>query len=232
VRLAIMQPYFFPYLGYYQLIGAVDKFVVFDDVNFINRGWINRNNILVNGEKFLFSIPLCDASQNKLIKDIEIHPGEIWKRKALRTIEQSYGKAKYFKEGYPIVSNVINSGVNGISELAQLSLFAVAKYVGLNTEFVDSSVQYNNSKLTGQSRIIDVCKREVTKKYMNLIGGMEIYSKDLFDAEGIELRFIKTKPYFYRQFDDKFVNNLSMIDILMFNSRDEIAALLQNYELV
>jgi hypothetical protein len=227
-----MQPYVFPYLGYYQLIGAVNKFVVFDDVNFINRGWINRNNILVNGGQFLFTIPLCEASQNKLIKDITIDANRIWRNKLLRTIELSYRKATYFGNVYPIISDVINSEVTRISDLASLSLASVAKYLGLSTEFVDSSARYNNTHLKGPGRIIDICKKEQTENYINLMGGAKIYSKELFKSEGIEINFINTKSYTYRQFNDEFVANLSIIDVLMFNSREEILGLLRNYDLV
>lgn len=232
MRLGIMQPYIFPYIGYYQLINTVDKFVVYDDVCFIKRGWINRNNILVNKKSFLFSVPLKDPSQNRLIRDIELVEEKNWGTKFLKTIELSYKKAKHFSSVFSLLEDVINSEAANISQLAYKSLRSVVDYLGLPAELEQTSEIYNNANLKAQDRILDICKREKTDHYINPIGGMEIYSRELFERSGIKLNFLKTKTITYKQFDHEFVPNLSIIDVLMFNSREEIWEMLNLYELV
>jgi hypothetical protein len=232
MRLAIMQPYIFPYIGYFQLISAVDKFVMYDDVNFINRGWINRNNLLVNGKANLFSIPVSNASQNRLIREISIADDVAWKIKLLKTIEHSYKKAPLFQVIFPIIESVLSENIKYINDLARLSIKAVTDYLGLVVSFVDSSVCYDNTHLKGQFRILDICKQEGADHYINPIGGMEIYSREMFDTEGITINFIKSLPIEYNQFDQAFVPNLSFIDVLMFNERPKVLQLLSQFQLV
>jgi hypothetical protein len=227
-----MQPYIFPYIGYYQLINAVDKFVIYDDVNYINRGWINRNNILVNGKGYLFTIPLQDASQNRLINEIEIAVDEAWKKKFLRTVEQSYKKAPYYNDVCPIITATVYSTATHVCEFSSLSLRAVMEYLEIPVEFVSSSSIYNNRELKGQDRILDICMKENSDHYINPIGGMEIYSEELFQKAGIKLNFIQCKPITYRQFNNEFVSHLSIIDVLMFNDKEAVTDMLQSYELI
>ncbi len=230
--LGIMQPYVFPYIGYFQLINAVDKFVVYDDVAFINKGWINRNNILVGGKASMFTIPLVGASQNRLIREIEIDNLTIWSKKFLKTIEQSYKKAPFYQEGIAILEQVFKCPSNNIAELATTSLKETCKYLKINTEIVESSSVYNNQNLKAQARILDICLQEEATRYINPIGGIAIYDKQLFADNNILLNFIKSKPVIYKQFGQGFVPWLSMIDVLMFCSVDEIHAHLIKFELV
>ncbi|HEX4375446.1 MAG TPA: WbqC family protein [Puia sp.] len=232
MQLGIMQPYIFPYIGYYQLINAVDKFVIYDDVNYINKGWINRNNLLVNGKAFLFTVPLKEASQNKLINQIEIQENESWSKKFLKTIEQAYKKAPHFGNIFSLVSNIVNSPFKGIHEFTLLSLKSIAAYLDIKTQFVDSSSLYQNANLKAQERILDICQKEKADHYINPIGGMEIYSNELFQRSGIKLNFLKTIPVPYKQFDNDFVPYLSIIDVLMFNTKENIISMLNSYELL
>lgn len=232
MRIGIMQPYIFPYIGYYQLVQAVDKFVMYDDVNFINKGWINRNNILVNNKAHLFSIPLKDASQNRKINEIIIAEDDSWKKKMLKTIDLAYKKAPYFNEAFTLISDILLSGLLYIHQLAKNSIIAIAGYLDFNTIFIESSSDYNNAHLKGQDRIVDICLQEGADHYINPIGGIDIYSKHLFEQKGIKFNFIKTNFISYRQFTNEFVPNLSIIDILMFNSKDKIKQMLDDYELV
>ncbi len=231
----IMQPYVFPYIGYFQLIKAVDKFVVYDDVAFINKGWINRNNILVNGKASMFTIPLIGASQNRLILDIEVDNLAAWSKKFLKTIEQSYKKAPFYNEGFRIVEQVFNLPVVSIAELATASLKETCKYLNIETEVVESSTIYNNQDLKAQGRILDICLQEKANHYINPIGGMAIYDKQLFADNEILLNFIKAKPIQYKQFNKdeaSFVPWLSIIDLLMFCSVEEINEHLDKFELI
>jgi hypothetical protein len=232
MRLAIMQPYIFPYLGYFQLISAVDKFVIYDDVNYINRGWINRNNILLNSKSFLFGIPLIDASQNKLINEIEIVKDEAWKIKLLKTFDQAYRRAPYFNGIFDLIVNVINSRSLNISDMAFLSIKVVVEYIGIDTEFVNTSNIYDNRNLRGQKRILDICEREKSEHYINPIGGLEIYSKELFEKSNIKLSFLRSMQKSYKQFNAEFVPNLSIIDLLMFNSKESLKEMLEEFELI
>jgi hypothetical protein len=231
MKVAVMQPYFFPYIGYFQLINAVDTFVIYDDVNYIKKGWINRNNILVNGTKNLFTIPLKEASQNKLIKEICISEFPKWRDKFIKTIEMNYRKSPQFGEVHEIITNSLKYNGNTIAELNLFTIKAIANYLDIKTEFIDSSSKYNNKFLKGPDRILDICLRENAGIYINPIGGAELYGKENFTANNVNLSFIKTGTIDYKQFNNKFVPGLSIIDILMFNSKASIAKMLSQYSL-
>ncbi len=227
-----MQPYIFPYIGYFQLINAVDKFVLFDDVNFIKRGWINRNNLLVNGKTYLFSIPLKEASQNKLINEIELSPEIKWKNNFLKTVEQNYKKAPQFEVIYSMIMEIINYEEVKLNLYLLNSINRIANYLSLKTEIVASSSIYNNKHIKGADRIVDVCGQEDATIYINPIGGMDIYSKYFFAQRNIKLQFLKSKSITYPQFRNDFIPWLSIIDVLMFNDKQEIVNLLNQYELI
>ena len=232
MTIAIMQPYIFPYIGYFQLIQAVDKFVIYDDVNFINKGWINRNRILVGGKEHLFTIPLKDASQNRLIYEVELSESEPWRKKLLKTIQQSYQKAPNYSTVFPIVEEIVIFDTGTINELIIHCLKSICGYLSIKTEIVDSSSVYNNTDLKAQERILDICRQEGAQHYINPVGGMELYDKSKFSAQGIRLNFIKSTAGSYPQYKNAFVPWLSIIDILMFNDLETINSLLKEYELI
>jgi hypothetical protein len=232
MTIAIMQPYIFPYIGYFQLLNAVDKFIIYDDVNFINKGWINRNNILVGGKAHLFTVPLKDASQNKLINEVHLLANDPWTKKLLKTIQQSYQKAPYYQKAFVLIEEIVNLKTETIGELNRYALKRVAEEMGIATEIVSSSTIYDNKNLKGPERILDICKKEHADHYINPIGGMELYDRVRFDEQGIKLNFIKSISKPYPQFKNAFVPWLSIIDILMFNSKEEIAVQLEAYELI
>lgn len=230
-----MQPYLFPYIGYFQLVGAVNKFVIYDDVNFIKGGWINRNNVLINKKRSLFTVPLDKASSYKLINDTKINLKyyNIWKVKFLRSLEQSYKKAPYFKQVYVLIEDVLEVNENNlVSNLAVNSIKKVSSYIQLQTEICETSEIYNNKILNGQERVLDICRIEKASQYINPIGGIELYSKDAFKEHGLVLNFIKSKPITYTQFDNDFSPWLSIIDVLMFNSIEEVNKMINQYDLV
>ncbi len=232
MKLAVMQPYLFPYIGYFQLMNAADRFVIYDDVNFIKKGWINRNNILVNGKANLFTVPLKNASQNKLISESEISEISEWKKDLLRTIELSYRKAPCFEEVFELIIRIINTDETNISGYIYYSLEQVNRFLNIDTEIVRSSSIYQNRLLKQQKRIIDICKKENAREYINPIGGLELYSKKLFKENEIDLYFIKTNEIVYRQFNNEFSGSLSIIDVMMFNPKDQINEFLNDYELI
>ncbi len=218
-RLAIMQPYLFPYIGYFQLVAAVDRFVFFDDVNFINRGWINRNRLFLSGSVSWFTLPVSGASQNRKINELHVQPDGAWRRKLLASVRQSYGKAPCFEPAYALLEDIVLSGETSLSVLAQESVMAVAHYLGLGTEFVISTGRYGNEDLRGSDRILDICRQEQAAEYHNLPGGMALYSAEDFSVAGVELHFVQPELLEYGQLEAPFKPGLSMLDVLMFNDR-------------
>lgn len=232
MKLGIMQPYFFPYIGYFQLIYAVDKFVFYDDVNFITRGWISRNRILTNEKEKLITIPCAKASQNKLIKNVKVDLDEKSKTKIIKTIYHSYNKAPFFEPGFHLVEQILNAKIRHIGELATKSIIDVCNYLNIQREMITSSTIFNNSHLKKADRLIDICKNTDCEDYVNPIGGTEIYKKEYFKANGINLHFLKPKYFEYKQFENIFVPWLSIIDVIMFNSNLTIQEFLSQYELI
>lgn len=234
MKIAIMQPYFFPYIGYFQLISAVDKFVIYDDVNYINKGWINRNNILINGKASLINVPLIGASQNKRIKDINSSSDQKWRSNLIKTIEHNYKKAPHFDQVYDILQRVINIDALSISDFNFKGIKAVCEYIGITTDIVPSSEIYLNSELKGQYRIIDICKKENATSYYNPIGGIELYDEDYFVHEGIELKFLQSNNIEYKQYNNRnaFIPYLSIVDILMNNSEIVVRKYLNDFKLI
>lgn len=234
MRIAVMQPYIFPYMGYFQMIHAVDKFVFYDDVNFIKRGWINRNRILVNKKDCLFTVPLKKASQHNLINESFINNDmySSWRTKFLETLQQNYKKSPCFNQVFPIIESILGTHVQVISDLAMTSILQISAYIGIQTEFIVSSQAYQNQSLNRSERLINICKQEGANHYINAIGGVELYQKDEFKKHGIQLNFIKSLPIQYKQFNNEFVPWLSIIDVMMFNKRESIISLLDEYELL
>lgn len=230
MKLAVMQPYFFPYIGYFQLVAAVDRLVVLDDVNFIKQGWINRNRILVACRPFLFSLPLQHPSSFRPIHETRLTSDAHSSRKLLMTIEQAYRKTPHFEPVYDLVRRVCEHKTEFIGQLALESVLAVAQYLGVSTEIISTSRHYGNCDLKGVERVLDICRREGATEYFNLPGGVALYDKEAFADVGIDLRFLQPKPSAYRQFDCPFVPWLSIIDVLMFNDRDTVRAMLNHYE--
>lgn len=232
MKVAIMQPYFVPYIGYWQLMNAVDKYVVLDDVNFIKRGWINRNRILVNGRPQYFNVPLLAASQNKRIKDIKVNRDPRYRKKNLKTIEHAYRRAPYYEGVYPLVEQILTCAKDNISAFIVESFKVLCRYLDISTEFILSSAIKKDDGLRGKDKILDICQRLDATEYYNAIGGKKLYSYEDFQKAGIPLSFLETDSISYRQFNDPFQSNLSIIDVMMFNSRDQIKEMLKQYRLL
>lgn len=233
MKLAIMQPYFFPYIGYFQMIKAVDKFVFYDDVNYIKRGWINRNRILSNGKELLFTLPLKEASQNKLIKDIETDITEKWRSKFSKTLNISYSKAPYYNEVFKLIESCLDYDNGNVATIAMNSVIQVSKYLNLSAKFEVSSEKYADTKgLERASRLLEICKRNLATTYINALGGSDLYDKKVFNKELVELLFIKPKEIIYKQFNNEFLPWLSIIDVMMFNSPEEVNRMLDRSELL
>jgi hypothetical protein len=170
----------------------------------------------------MFTVPLKKASQNVLIKDLELIVSEKWKNKFLKTLEHAYGKAPFFENVFSIVYKVINTKSKFIKDWHLKSFRLINKYLGIDTIIVESSSIYKNKILKGQNRILDICIKEKTDQYINPIGGKELYNSELFMNHGIKLNFLETEELNYNQFSSEFVPWLSMIDVMMFNTLDKI----------
>lgn len=226
-----MQPYFFPYIGYWQLIDAVDEYVIYDDVNFINRGWVNRNKILINGESKYINLLLHKASQNKLINEIELLKDTSIQIKFLSTLKMAYSKAPYFQSAYPIIEQIINLQETNLSKFLLCQIRTIMEYLHIKTKIWISSEMEKDNSLKGCEKIRSICKLLGANHYINAIGGKSLYSKDDFQLDGIELQFLKTKNIIYPQFGLEFLENLSIIDVMMFNSVQKIREMLKMYVL-
>ncbi|MFR3072695.1 MAG: WbqC family protein, partial [Paeniclostridium sp.] len=214
------------------LINAVDQYVIYDDVSFIKGGWINRNRILINNEPKLFNIQMQGASPNKLINEIEVSANDIWKKKLLKTIQNSYSKATFYKDVYPILENIINYDEKNLSRYLENSIKEICKYLNIDTNIVVSSSINKNNDLKAQDKVIEICKILGASEYYNSIGGEALYSKTDFKNQNLELKFLRTKDIEYKQFNDDFTSNLSIIDVMMFNSVESIKLKLNDYDLV
>jgi hypothetical protein len=232
MKVAIMQPYFLPYIGYFQLINSVDVFVIYDDVDYIKKGWINRNTLLVNSKGFLFSIPLKELSQNKLINQIEIYKDSCWRTGLLKTITLSYKKAPFFEAFYPFVEDILLQEENNLAKFIAYSLQKICNLLSIETTIMISSYIEKNNDLKGQDKIIEICKKVKATNYINAIGGTSLYDDDIFLKNNISLNFIKSTPFIYSQFKNEFIPWLSIIDVMMFNSPKQIKDQLSQYELI
>lgn len=227
-----MQPYFFPYIGYWQLIHAVDRFVIYDDVNYIKGGWINRNRILINGEPAYITAPLHQPSPFKRICDTALQPLPIWRDKLVKMVEITYRKAPCFTEVFPVVKELIRHETDNLSEYLAYQLQTLSAFMGIKTEFVVTSRCYANNDLSGQARILDICKREGAPTYINPQGGQALYDGEAFGKAGIDLRFIVMRPLSYKQRTAGFVPYLSVIDALMEIGPIEVRHHLDAFDLV
>lgn len=230
MRVAIKQPYFMPYIGYFQLMKYADVYVVYDDVNYYKGGFINRNNILINGKSSILTIPVKKASPTKLICEVEIDRNSKKFKNLLKTIYLSYKRAPYFDAVFPMLQRIINSDSVYISELIYSSFIEIAKYLELTTKIILSSNRFSTSRGIGrEERLIHICRELGADEYISESTGLKIYSKVNFKKKGID--FIVFQPVLptYQQFDNEFVSPLSIIDVLMFNSVSEVNNMLDMY---
>lgn len=233
MKISVMQPYLFPYLGYFQLIKAVDLFVSYDDVQYIKGGFINRNNMLANGRKKMFSFPLkkdstySNINERSFSGDFDYHA-----EKFLRTLYQEYHNAPFFAETSALITSVLSHKDRNIASFITNSLISIAQQLALNTSFCLSSRIPRSNHAGKIDRLFHIIKLFNSNHYINPIGGRELYNKAHFEKEGITLNFLRMNDVTYKQFANAFVPNLSIIDVMMFNSRDAIGRLLEEYTLL
>lgn len=233
MKVGIMQPYLFPYIGYFQLIHAVNKFVVHDDVQYIKGGWINRNRIQINDKDYLFTFSLKKDSSLKNI-NTRLFSDQFTKEKIhfLRLIQNNYKKAPCFLDIYDLLAKILDSKELNISSFITNSLKLICNYLEIGTHFYLSSELNKNNQLKGQDRVINICQALKAKIYINPIGGITLYSKEIFKNNSISLFFLQTKNIVYEHNKQLFIPNLSIIDVMMYNSKAKLNNILNQYSLV
>lgn len=224
------QPYFLPYIGYWQLINAVDVFELCDDFNYIKHGWINRNRILINGEANYYRMDLQNVSSNRKINEHLLLEYNIDKK--LRPIQLAYSKAPYFENGYSLMKEILEFDDNHLADFLENSTRIICNYLDIKTKIIKSSGYDRNRELKKEYGIYDSCKILGADTYYNAIGGKELYSFEEFQKNNIKLGFIECQNIVYKQFDNSFIPNLSILDVIMFNSKEEIKRMLKMYTIV
>ncbi|WP_345975318.1 WbqC family protein [Sulfurimonas sp. HSL3-7] len=223
------QPYFFPYIAYWQLINRVDIFVLSDSMQYRKKGYINRNDILIDGKRHRYTLEVLGVHTGKLINEVCVGHNA---KKILKSISNAYKKAPYFNEVYPMLEEICLNEEKNLAKYVGFSIERIARYLEMDTKFIYLSDLQGKTALKAQERTIDICKRLGADQYINAIGGQKLYSKKVFKEHGIKLNFIKTESVQYKQFHNAFLPNMSIIDIMMFNSREEIKVMLQKYVLI
>jgi hypothetical protein len=231
MRLGIMQPYFLPYIGYFQLIAAVDQFVVYDNIKYTKKGWINRNRFLQNGKDAMFSLSLkkdsdsLDVCERELATDFD-------RERLLNQLRGAYQRAPHFEQTFPLIEQVVRYPEPNVFLFLHNGIAQVCAHLGITTKIIVSSEVDIDHQLRAQDKVLALCEALDATAYVNAIGGVELYSKKTFQEKGIELQFIRSKPFDYVQFDDVFVPWLSIIDVLMFNPVGVVQSQLTQFDLV
>ncbi len=232
MKVAIMQPYFFPYIGYFQLINSVDNFVIYDNIEFTKKGWINRNRILVNGTDKFISLPIKKDSDYLHVKDRKL--SSIWefeRKKMLNRIFESYKKAPCFEDIYEMIKSCIMYEDTNLFNFILHSLKTVLNYLNIKNNIIVSSTLPVDHGLKNEQKVITLCKHLHADIYINPIGGIDLYSKEKFQLNNLELQFQKSSSISYAQFGNTFIPGLSIIDVMMFNKKEDINIHLNSYSL-
>jgi hypothetical protein len=232
MKLGIMQPYFMPYIGYFQLIAAVDLFIVYDNIKYTKKGWINRNRMLLNDADVMFSLPLKKASDTLDVIQRELSV-DFNRNKLLNQFKGGYGRAPHFSETFQLLERIFGCEEQNLFQYIYHSLIEICRHLGIETKIrVSSSIPINHD-LKAQDKVLAFCDAMEADIYVNTIGGTDLYNKDEFHARGVDLKFIKAKPFEYEQFNASFVPWLSIVDLLMFNPLDVVQDCIHcNYELI
>ena len=231
MKVSIMQPYFIPYIGYWQLIAAVDKFVIYDNVKYTKKGWINRNRLLSYNGVFNISVPIKKDSDHlninqRFVSDESSRIFNLY----LNKINNFYHKSPYFEKVYYLIEKILSFEDKNLFNFIKNSIIQILSYIEIDTTIINSSNIKINHKSKKEKRIVEICRALNAKNYINPIGGKFLYDKNYFLSNGIDLSFIECKNLIYKQFDYDFEESLSIIDVLMFNSINGTRKLLTEYK--
>lgn len=255
MKLAIMQPYFFPYVGYFQAIHAVDKYILYENLDYITEGWMHRNRILVKNQNPIYiNAHIVGKSSNKKIKEIELVQNNSWKKKTLNSISLNYRGSNFYDETFALIEPLILNDPKYLFEFNANIIKKISIYLDLKTQIISSNknleqlehdlntIDKNDYSIFPElkktmpikkvARVLKICEIEKATVFINAIGGMELYTKDEFKKYNIDLFFIETKPYSYKQFSNNYFPHLSIIDVLMHNGKTGTMEILKNYNLI
>ncbi len=231
-KLAIMQPYLVPYLGYFQLTHAVDELVVYDDVQYMKGGWINRNRVLINSGVTYVGLPVQRASIHLRINERDFaEPFAKNKARFRKQVQQGYAKAPCHEATMALLRELLASPDRNVASFITRSLRLIAEHLGISTQLVSSSALGIATDKQGQDRVLAIAAERQSDVYINVPGGRSMYDPEAFAERGIELRFIVPADVTYDQRSRTFVPNLSIIDVLMHNSPEDVRDLLSDYTL-
>jgi hypothetical protein len=233
-KVGIMQPYFFPYLGYFSLIKHTDTFILLDTVQYMRHGWIERNRILKQGDGWLYvKVPLIKDSRESLIKDIKLDKNQPWATKVKAQMQVYRKTAPYYSSVAPLIEEVLAREYEGITELNKASMGIVCDYLGIENDIrVFSEMDVNIVDPNAPDEwALNICIAMDIKEYWNPPGGRSFFDKSKYDKAGVKIRFHEIEPYIYNQGNREFEPGLSAIDTLMFNSINDINGMLDKYEL-
>lgn len=234
MKVAIMQPYFLPYMGYWQLMDVVDCFVVYDNIEYTKKGWINRNYILIDQRKKLFTIPIKKDSDylnvnNRVLAD----EAEQSINKIIKQMEMSNRNAPEFDNVMPTVKSIFYYQDNNLFNYIYHSIEMIAKYLGIKTKLmISSQINIDHQHLKSEDKVIAINEKLGAKEYINSAGGIGLYHSKNFSERGINLHFFKSHLQPYQQFDIDFVPALSIIDVMMFNSKSVIQKQMKSFEII
>ncbi len=214
--LSLMQPTYFPWLGYFNLIKQSDIFVLYDTVQLTKRSWQVRNKIKSNNKELYLTIPICktDHRDDLLINQAEISYNIDWVSKHLNSIKHSYLKTPYFNEIYPILENILLSKPQYLTDITISLILEFTKMLDINTEIILS----NNIKYTGKKdkALVSICKELKADNYLSVKGSMEyiLEGKNLFEINNINLLWHKYTHPVYKQINGDFISHMGIIDAL------------------
>ena len=236
MKVGVMQPYLFPYVGYFQLINHVDRWVVFDDAQFISKGWINRNRILhpeVNKEWQYITVPLKKHSRKSRIMDVEVNDDVRWKEELLGKLTFYKKKAPFYSETRNFIENCLNQSGSALSDWVVSTLNDTCDYLDIPFDCsIFSEMQLNTDGVEHAGQwALEIADRLGADEYVNPHGGYEIFHEDEFSGRDIKLRFLKSKLTPYIQRRGGFVPGLSIVDVMMWNDKDNIREMLNDYEI-
>lgn len=226
---AIMQPYFFPYLGYFQLIAAADTFVLYDDSQYIKNGWSNRNRIAIRGEAHFLTWPVEPGPSTASYRERRYAAGA--QAKLLKTIAQAYARAPQHGSAMPLIERLLGFEDLRVAAFNGHAVREIARHIGLDTDLVESSDITRGESGTAQAKVIAICRALGASTYVNPAGGRHLYERQGFADAGLQLRFLEPILRPYEQFGTAFVPGLSIIDLLMFNPADRVGAMARDFAL-
>lgn len=236
MRVAINQPYFFPYLGYFSLIKQTEQFVLLDEVQFIKQGWIHRNRVLSEGGSWNYiRVPLEKYRQKDLISEVRINNKEEWRNEIFKHLLYYKKRAPYYQETIDTVEKALNIDTDSIVRLNEHSLRVICNYIGIPADFkifTEMGLVVERSEAPDEVPL-NICEAlgNVTE-YWNLEGGASFYDRSKFEKAGIAIKFLKSNLLEYPQIQGGFEKALSILDVMMFNEPKKIRDMLDDFILI